>query len=207
MPSHTHLTDKIAETTSLYALGAMAETERASMEEHLAQGCAVCESEIGRYGDLLARWVETNSVTAPPSLRDKLLDSIREKSTPGSRSVSPILFQENGLIVLRTPQMEWSTLSPGLSVKVLFDDKEREVTTTLVRLAPGTLYPAHRHKSVEEVYVLQGELQVEGVDLRPGDFCLAQPYTVHQASYSKSGCLLVVKSSKHDEVLPQAPSA
>lgn len=204
MPSHTHLTDEIAETTSLYALGAMSETERASMDEHLAQGCAVCESEIGRYGDLLARWVETNAVTAPSSLRDKLIESIREESTPVPRAVSPIVFEDAGLIVLRTSQMEWSTLSPGLSVKVLFDDKEREVTTTLLRLAPGAMYPAHRHKSVEEVYVLQGELQVEGVDLRPGDFCLAQPDTIHEGSYSKTGCVLVVKSSKHDEVLLQA---
>jgi len=201
MPSHNHLTDEIAETASLYALGVMPETERSSMEEHLAQGCAVCESEIGRYGDLLARWVQTNPVTASSSLRDKLLESIREKSAPASRTVSPILFEDAGLIVLRTSHMQWTSPSPGLSVKVLFDDQEHDVTTTIVRMEPGTIYPAHRHKSVEEVYVLQGHLQVEGVELQEGDFCLSQPDTVHQGSYSKTGCLLVVKTSKHDEIV------
>jgi quercetin dioxygenase-like cupin family protein len=199
MLSHTHLTDDIAETTSLYALGVMSETERAKMEEHLAQGCALCESEISRYGDLLARWIETNAVTAPTSLRDKLLESIREKSAAPSRPVSPILFEDAGLLVLRTSQMEWTSPSPGFSVKILFDDQENDMITRIVRLEPGTTYPPHRHKKVEEVYVLQGHLQVEGVDLREGDFCLSRPDTVHQGSFSKTGCLLVVKTSKHDE--------
>ncbi len=168
------------------------------MEEHLAQGCAVCESEISRYCDVLARWTETNAVSAPSALRDRLLESIRKKSALPSRPISPVIFEEAGLIVLRTSQMEWTSPSPAFSVKVLFDDKAHDMTTTIVRMEPGTIYPPHRHKRVEEVYVLQGHLQVE---LQEGDFCLSQPDTVHQGSYSKTGCLLVVKTSKYDEIV------
>ena len=201
MPFHSHLTDEIADSTALYALGIMSDMERAWMEEHLAEGCSVCEFEIGRYGNLLAQWTETNGVAAPSSLRDRLLESLHKKSPPPSRPQSPVIFDEAGLIVLRTSQMEWTSPLPGHSVKVLFDDKAHDMTTTIVRMEPGTIYPAHRHKRVEEVYVLQGQLQVEGIELQEGDFCLSQPDTVHQGSYSKTGCLLVVKTSKHDEIV------
>ena len=112
MPVHSHLTDEVAESTALYALGIMSDKERTSMEEHLAQGCAVCQSEISRYGDVLARWTETHAVTPPSTLRDRLLESIRKESPPPSRPLSPVIFEEAGLIVLRTSQMEWTSPSP-----------------------------------------------------------------------------------------------
>lgn len=86
-------------------------------------------------------------------------------------------------------------------MKVLFEDSANEMTTLLIRMGAESIYPTHRHKGVEEVYVLEGELLVEGVELGAGDFCLSQPESIHQSTYSKSGCLLVVKTSKHDEVL------
>jgi quercetin dioxygenase-like cupin family protein len=201
MPQHRQSTDELVDAAALYALGLLSESERSSMDQHLSEGCVVCESEIGRCGDLLAKWAEETPVAAPPALRRKLLQSLREKQKSLSETGSPIVFDDAGLLVLRTTQMEWQSPSPGFSVKVLLDDSERDVTTSLVRMAPGTLYPAHRHKGIEEVYVLQGDLRVEGVELVQGDYCLSQPETIHQGSYSELGCLLMVKTSKHDEVL------
>lgn len=86
-------------------------------------------------------------------------------------------------------------------MKVLFEDSRNDMSTILLRMGAGSIYPPHRHKGVEEVYVLEGELQVEGMELAAGDFCLSQPESVHQSTCSKSGCLLLLKTSKHDEVL------
>lgn len=202
MPPHPSLTDEIAECAALYALGLLSESERSSLDRHLAEGCSVCQAEVSRCGDLLASWALEMALSPPSSLRQKLLQTIHEKANTPAGPCSPVLLDKSGLMALRTALMEWKRgPTPGLWVKVLFDDPERDMTTTLVRMNPGALYPSHRHKGVEEVYILEGKLQVEGVELEEGDFCLSQPNTVHQGSYSKTGCLLVVKTSKRDEIL------
>jgi quercetin dioxygenase-like cupin family protein len=204
MAPHPQLTDEIADSAAQYALGLLPDSERSSLEQHLAEGCLICESEIGRCADLLASWAKQEaSLSAPLELRQRLLQNLGEKPNLPVAPSSPILFNRSGIMLLRTTAMEWGPgPTPGLQVKVLFDDPRSEMTTVLIRMSPGALYPSHRHKGVEEVYVLEGELLVEGMKLCAGDFCLSQPESVHQSTYSGSGCLLVVKTSKHDEVLP-----
>jgi len=200
MPPHRRLTDEVAESAALYALGLLSESEHSSIDRHLAEGCSICQSEISRCGDSLALWSEQTAVSPPASLRRKLLESLHERQDP--KAGPPLLSAGSGLTVLRTTKMEWTPgPTPGLSVKVLFDDSEHDMRTFLVRMAPGSLYPSHRHKAVEEVYVLEGEFQVEGIELTAGDFCLSAPESVHPNTFSNSGCLLIVKASKHDEVL------
>ena len=200
MSIHLHLTEERAETLALYALGLLSDQERFALDSHLTEGCIVCAGEISRCGELLAELTNKVGLDPPDALRQRLLNSIRTRVAP-STGASPLIFERGGLSVLRTAEMEWKSVAKGLAVKVLFDDTAREMTTTIVRLDPETFYPAHQHNGTEEVYVLQGELQVEGVNLQPGDFCLSRPETVHQGSYSKRGCTLMVKSSKHDLVL------
>jgi quercetin dioxygenase-like cupin family protein len=201
MPAHSHLTDEIAESAALYSLGLLSDSERSSLDRHLAEGCAVCQSEIRRCADLLVLWAQETAVYPPSSLREKLLQSIREP-TPQAKAFSPVLLDEAGVRLLRTTKMKWEPgPTSGLSVKVLVHDAENAMTTMLVRMRPGSLYPSHRHKGVEELYVLEGELRVEGVELVEGDFCVSQPESIHQSSYSESGCLLVVRTSKRDECL------
>ena len=201
MPPHNRPTEEIAETAALYALGSLPEIERSEVDRHLAEGCAVCEAEIGRCIETLVLWGSASAAEPPHSLRERLAGRLSER-TPQASERSPVLFKHAGLSVIRTTEMKWQRGPlPGVWVKQLYDDPGNEMTTMLVRMDAGATYSSHRHKGVEEVYVLEGELQVEGVALAEGDFCLSQPESVHQPSYSKSGCLLVVKTSKRDEVL------
>lgn len=66
------------EDVAAYALGALPEEERSSLEEHLA-GCERCRSELQRMTaavDLLPTSVE--QVEPPPALRGRLLAAARE---------------------------------------------------------------------------------------------------------------------------------
>jgi anti-sigma factor ChrR (cupin superfamily) len=63
-------------------------------------------------------------------------------------------------------------------------------------MGAGSLYPSHRHKGIEQVYVRAGELQVEGMELTAGEFCLSHPESVPQNTDSQPGCLRMVKTSK-----------
>jgi anti-sigma factor ChrR (cupin superfamily) len=83
----------------------------------------------------------------------------------------------------------------------LFLDEARGRRTTLVRLAPGSVYPAHRHRDIEEIYLLDGELTISGVAMQPGDYCRAEPDSVHEDTYSEHGCTFIVTASVHDQLV------
>ncbi len=44
---------------------------------------------------------------------------------------------------------------------------------------PGATYPSHRHTEVEELYLLEGDLFVEGQWMKPGDYCRDEPESIH----------------------------
>lgn len=58
----------------------------------------------------------------------------------------------------RWVEPEWKEPAPGIFVKLLATDIDRGRVSMLVRLAPGTDYPSHRHAGLEELYLLDGEL-------------------------------------------------
>jgi anti-sigma factor ChrR (cupin superfamily) len=68
----------------------------------------------------------------------------------------------------------------------------------LVRLAPGTDYPAHTHAGVEEVYLLHGELSINDSKLSPGDYRRAEPGTWDGTVHSETGCTCVLITSTRD---------
>ena len=82
------------------------------------------------------------------------------------------------------PQAEsvWEEAAPGLSYKLLATDTEKGRVSLLVRLAPGSPDPPHRHGGVEELYLLHGELMIEDRKLYPGDYNRAEPGTADQQS-------------------------
>jgi hypothetical protein len=96
------------------------------------------------------------------------------------------------------PQPEWKDVAPGISCKILATDTERDRVSMLVRLAPGTDYPPHRHAGIEEVYMLQGELIVDDKTLYPGDHLRSEAGSSDQRVWSETGCACVLLTSYHD---------
>ena len=63
--------------------------------------------------------------------------------------------------LIRTAGGTWKPGSvPGVSVQVLRRDKATGESTSLVRFAPGTKFPAHNHPAGEEIFVLEGDFTV-----------------------------------------------
>ena len=71
----------------------------------------------------------------------------------------------------------------------------------LVRLAPGTEYPPHRHGGVEELHLLHGELMIGDRKLYPGDYNRAEAGTVDLRVWSETGCTCILVTS-----VPRHPS-
>jgi anti-sigma factor ChrR (cupin superfamily) len=66
-------------------------------------------------------------------------------------------------------------------------------------MAPGTVYPAHRHGDLEEIYMLEGDYLVSGILMHAGDYCRAEAGSVHEDSRTLSGCVFIVTASMQDQ--------
>jgi len=122
-----------------------------------------------------------------------------EAKKTGSSAVEVLLNQSN-LLIARTDTMEWQPGEfHGCWHKPIF--VEDSCTTSLIRMEAGTRYPAHRHGGLEEVFMIHGDLVVEGQKVKPGDYCRAEKGSVHSESYTESGCVFVLKASLVDETI------
>jgi quercetin dioxygenase-like cupin family protein len=106
--------------------------------------------------------------------------------------------------VVASAGTEWKAgRIPGISVKVLRRDEATGQSSSLVRFDPGAKFPAHDHPAGEEVYVLQGEVQIGRHRLKAGDYLYAPPGVKHAAS-SESGCVFLVALPKPVVILEKA---
>ncbi|MBI3448266.1 MAG: cupin domain-containing protein [Acidobacteria bacterium] len=81
---------------------------------------------------------------------------------------------------------------PGVSYRPLLMFAERNAGTYLVKMEPGTRYPAHEHPEGEEVFVVEGSMRVGGDSLAEGDYLYTPPGGVHDAE-TKGGCVFFVR--------------
>jgi anti-sigma factor ChrR (cupin superfamily) len=95
----------------------------------------------------------------------------------------------------------WEQAAPGIWCKLLATDTENHRVSMLVRLAPGTEYPPHRHAGLEELHLLQGELMIGDRRLHPGDYNRAEAGTVDHRVWSDTGCMCVLLTSIDDVIL------
>ena len=186
----------IHELVASYALNALDLGEKELFEEHLRQGCVSCETELRAFGqvaDMIGQ-----SVPASPSLlmRDRLRSLVsRSPRSPG------VLLQQTGLLISRSEELSWRTLAPGIAYKALYEDLERKCNTSLVRMDPGARYPSHHHAGIEELFVLSGDLHVEGETMHSGDYCRAESGTIHGETFTDTGCLFLLLASQENELL------
>jgi anti-sigma-K factor RskA len=89
---HTHLTEDLQEQASLYAAGAMPETEQKEFLRHLEEDqCSVCVSEVKELQSVAAMLAFGTAPASPsPSVRDRLMEQAR--SVAPARPVPQVPF-------------------------------------------------------------------------------------------------------------------
>ena len=186
----------IHEAVSLYALDALDGREKAEFELHLERGCAPCEAELRLLRAVTDEMAIASAVPLPARLKDRVMaKSARAPRAPG------FVIQESGLLISRSAELTWQKFSPGIEYKALGSDVQRDYHTMLVRMEAGARYSAHRHTDIEELFMLSGDLHVAGEVMLSGDYCRADTGTVHGETFSESGCLFLMVTSGHNEVM------
>jgi anti-sigma factor ChrR (cupin superfamily) len=188
MSSHDHDQDH-AERVSLHALGALPADEVSAVEAQIA-ACAECRTELDALRPIIGSFVSwpTDVLRPPTPLWARVAQRIAAETGQPPAAPPPS----------RPTQLEWEDVAPGISVKLLATDAERQRVSMLVRLAPGTDYPPHRHAGVEELYLLDGELMIDERKLHPGDHSRATAGTVDRRVRSETGCTCVLVTSPED---------
>ncbi|HEY2013872.1 MAG TPA: cupin domain-containing protein [Bryobacteraceae bacterium] len=182
------------ELAAAYALGALDAGERELFENHLRDGCPLCDGELRALSEITSGLASSLATDPPPRLRQRLMAEVtREPRIP---SALP-----DGVTIARSAKVPWRPMAKGVSFKVLHTDRARRYSTSLVRMDAGSRLPRHRHKDVEELYILSGDLSVSGETVYAGDYCRAAADSVHDESFSETGCLFLLMASQQNEVL------
>ncbi len=179
------------ERVALDALGRLTEEEQHALQRE-RQGQGVSAEAASVWYEAAAALADAFPPLAPaPGLRDAIL--ARVSQTPPKPFVAPALsFVMHDEGWLQHPAVA------GIRLKQLSLDEGRGIATLLMKVAPGTVYPSHHHQGHEECYVIDGDLQVAGRELGPGDFHHADGGSDHGTLHTVGGCTVLLVVDIHD---------
>jgi anti-sigma factor ChrR (cupin superfamily) len=178
-----------SELTCAYAAQALAPSEAAAAEAHIAS-CPDCRRELESLRPVVDRFVAWPADVLRPtaSLAERLARRIADET--GREPVPPP--------APRWSEPDWEQVAPGIQCKLLATDTERQRVSMLVRLAPGASYPAHTHAGEEELHLLDGELWIDERKLLPGDYNYGAPGAGDDRVWSETGCTCLLVTSTKD---------
>ena len=135
-----------------------------------------------RLLDALASAVRPTELSAErrERLRRRILERARDQTSEGTRT-------------LRAAEGEWIEIRPFVEVRELCRDDASGMHTSLVRIRPGGVIPAHRHEREEECIVLEGEFQIGAHKLAAGDVHIAAAGSWHEQVSSRNGVLVLLR--------------
>ncbi len=196
----------LEELALLHAVGALDGDELKALRGQLSAGN---EEALERT----AAWSETMTAailhgvqpTEPPAhVRQNLMRRIqaqhaaqRAMEGPGSSRFD----HAKGIYSVYPEHMEWLKHPvPGVSVKVLSESEKRGYVTMLMKVEPGTTFPAHHHSGEEECYIVSGSIIVNGRRLGPGVLHHGDGDSDHGVLTSDEGALLFLVVAKEDYI-------
>lgn len=206
MKIHRALDDTVRDLAIAYASGELSPSEVAAHDRHMSS-CAVCRDETAAASTVLAELVPA-AVIPSPTLRSRLLERIHAAAA-GTADVqtwkrwTPTATVA-GFSFIGAGERAWeTTASPGVEVSRLSVSPDGDRVTMLIRMSAGASYPAHRHGGREECFVLEGDLHADDWHMKSGDYLVAEEGSAHGVQESDNGCLLLIVSSVHDELIAE----
>lgn len=171
------------ERASAYVLGTLDDTDR--------EGCRLRAIEDANFAGLISAW---ENRLAPLALQG-------EAAVPGGllagieARIDRSGVELPGTITLRAGTGEWIEVSPGLKIKMMHRVEALNRETFMAWLQPGAEYSDHDHDQDEEIYMIEGDLDIGGVVLKAGDFHIARAGRHHPVHRTKTGCLCLISQA------------
>jgi len=176
----------------LYALQTLDSSEIPVVEAQISS-CEDCKKELETLRPIVRSFVSwpTDVLRPAHSLWERLAERIAKNTgTP------PVVLPPEPSV-----KPQWEEAAPGIHVKILARNEEKNSVSMLVRLDAGAEYPGHMHAGVEELHLLDGALRVDDRTLYPGDFIHAEAGSVDHRVWSEAGCTCFLMTSTEDALL------
>lgn len=196
----------LLELLPLYAMDALGDDDVAEVERGLAAHPAL-RREVARWRDAFAALALTEEpAAADPRVRIRLLASLGAPGAAIGRFAAEVaeLFDMSidaarAALARADDAASWKPLLPGIEcLTVAAGPRFADRMCNLVRVAPGTRFPCHRHVGEEVSLVLHGGAHMsDGRDLRPGDILTVGTETEHDFTVDDGGdpCIFAVRSA------------
>ncbi len=184
--------DAAAEIAAVHSLGALEGDVAAALEQ-----CRGCSLRMAA-GELEENYLAVAAMAAacfqpaepPAELRERVLAGIADVGAPPAA--------EPDFLVLKDQSDDWIPLPGGkIRMKVLSDLPGAAHTSILFDVDAGGSFPLHRHKGHEELYLISGDVESDGLMLAPGDYLRCAPGTKHCVS-TRGGCRAIVITSREN---------
>jgi anti-sigma factor ChrR (cupin superfamily) len=193
-PDSTPEPDSFETLAPLSALGLLAPSEQQALEQHL-QAHPELAPELAAYQAAAA--VLPYGLALPPAAT---LQALKPQLFERLGLPKPDLSLEAAFRAVRSGDLRWQASPiPKVAIATLHIDAERREQVGLLRAEPGMQYPPHTHGGTEEIYMLSGDLVLEGASYGAGDYIRSLPQSHHGPAYSVAGCLFFFRSSLDDQ--------
>lgn len=166
------------------AVGALDADEKRELDTRLARLAPDVQAPVSHLYDLAPAIAASAEEMAPsPRVRQALVARLAQPANY-TLTAAEGAWIEPGL--------------PGIRIKILALDRERDQVMILLHGQPGARYPAHRHSGPEECYVLKGTVKIEGRQLHAGDFHHADSDSDHGEISTDGGAEVLLIGSAAD---------
>jgi hypothetical protein len=168
---------------ALHALGATSGEERSAARDRMARDPEFA-ADVARWDSRLATLsADIDPVLPPPALWDRISAAVDQVQRPPAS------------MTIRGDEAQWEAIDLGVYKKRLHIDTAAGWETFLVKVDPGAVVAPHGHPMLEECFVLEGAIEIDGVSIRRGDLHLGFAGFDHAAIYSPSGALLYIRGA------------
>jgi putative transcriptional regulator len=182
------------ETLAAYAAGTLDEARRLIVAVHIAR-CTACQRQVLRYEDVGGALLESEPVAPlrPGALEHALHLIQRYTASPEPpRAPDPLDRYELG---------PWRWVGPGVHRRSVSVPETDDIRVFMLKAAPGTKLPHHKHTGDEWTCILEGAFEHEFGHFGPGDFDEADETMEHKPTVAEGvPCICIVALQGHIEL-------
>lgn len=191
------------ELAPLYALDLLDESERTWVEQQIEECPDLAEELAGYQSAVSAIPYSLPTVEIAPDVKQQLFERLGLELPIGEPAVT-----EPGAITplptfstVRSQELNWRPhVVSGVYLAIVHRDEVKREVVGFLRAEPGVCYPLHRHASVEEIFMLEGDLVIGDEVFGAGDYIRSHPGSTH-APHTTGGCRFFFHTSLDDEYL------
>lgn len=98
-----------------------------------------------------------------------------------------------GSVYVDPAGIDWSRSQfPGISIKVLYENREKGEMTCLLKWEPGATLPMHKHPELEQSFVLEGSFYDHDGICRAGEYVWRHPGSFHETHSDEGAVILAI---------------